>query len=90
MSIASLMMPNRKRTFFGRKRATGDGRPYKVSRPYYACQKGIGNLTSKSDLGTYAYPASGGSSVRPHAVSQVTLNAGAGGGKITFAYDANG
>ncbi|MCL2645168.1 MAG: DUF637 domain-containing protein, partial [Betaproteobacteria bacterium] len=41
-------------------------------------------------LGTYAYPASGGSSVRPHAVSQVTLNAGAGGGKITFAYDANG
>ena len=44
----------------------------------------IGNITSKSDLGTYVYPAN---SARPHAVSQVTLSAG---GKITFAYDANG
>jgi len=50
----------------------------------------IGNITSKSDLGTYAYPTGGGSSVRPHAVSQVTLTAAAGGGRITFAYDANG
>ena len=45
----------------------------------------IGNITNKNDLGTYAYPASG--AARPHAVSQITLTAG---GKITFAYDANG
>jgi RHS repeat-associated protein len=47
----------------------------------------LGNFTNKSDLGAYAYPASGAGSARPHAVSQVTL---AAGGKITFAYDANG
>jgi len=47
----------------------------------------IGNITSKSDLGAYAYTASGANGIRPHAVSQVTLSAG---GKITFAYDANG
>jgi len=50
----------------------------------------LGNITNKSDLGAYAYPVSGSSSVRPHAVSQVTLAAAAGGGKINFTYDANG
>lgn len=47
----------------------------------------LGNITSKSDLGSYTYPASGSTSVRPHAVSQINLTAG---GKIVFAYDANG
>ena len=41
----------------------------------------IGNLTSKGGV-TYTYPASGASSVRPHAVSS-TSNGGA------FSYDAN-
>ena len=42
----------------------------------------IGNLTSKGGV-SYTYPASGGSSVRPHAVSST----GNGG---SFSYDANG
>ncbi|MEY2855299.1 MAG: hypothetical protein RL030_2431 [Pseudomonadota bacterium] len=42
----------------------------------------IGNVTSKSDVGSYAYPASGGSSVRPHAVSTAAGN--------SYTYDANG
>ncbi|WP_408001807.1 NBR1-Ig-like domain-containing protein [Massilia sp. SM-13] len=42
----------------------------------------IGNLTSKTSVGTYTYPASGANSIRPHAVSTV---AGAG-----FGYDDNG
>lgn len=42
----------------------------------------IGNITSKSDVGAYTYPASGSSSVRPHAVTT------AGGN--SFTYDANG
>lgn len=41
-----------------------------------------GNITTKSDVGSYTYPASGASSVRPHAVT--------GAGTNTFAYDANG
>lgn len=46
----------------------------------------IGNITYKSDAGTYAYPSSGVGSVRPHAVSGVS------GGPVnaTFDYDANG
>jgi len=50
----------------------------------------LGNITHKSDLGAYVYPASGASSIRPHAVSQINLSAAAGGGKISFTYDANG
>lgn len=43
----------------------------------------IGNITFKSDTGTYSYPAPG--SARPHAVSSIagTLN-------TSFTYDANG
>lgn len=32
---------------------------------------GIGNITSKADVGAYSYPASGPESVRPHAVSAI-------------------
>jgi RHS repeat-associated protein len=45
----------------------------------------IGNMIYKSDVGTYAYPASGIGSVRPHAVSSVTGTVNA-----TYTYDANG
>jgi RHS repeat-associated protein len=41
-----------------------------------------GNISTKSDVGTYAYPTQGAGSVRPHAVST------AGGN--SFSYDANG
>jgi RHS repeat-associated protein len=49
----------------------------------------LGDITSKSDAGTYAYPASGAGSVQPHAVSGIT---GTVNGVVnpTFAYDANG
>jgi RHS repeat-associated protein len=45
----------------------------------------IGNLTYKSDVGTYTYNASGTGGVRPHAVASTsgTLNA-------SYNYDANG
>ena len=46
----------------------------------------IGNLLSKSDVGDYAYPDSGGSSVQPHTVFTVTRE----GADWTFGYDANG
>ncbi len=42
----------------------------------------IGNLLSKSDLGSYSYPPSGANSVRPHAVTSV--------GGYSYSYDANG
>ncbi len=42
----------------------------------------IGNMTSNSQVGSYTYPASGASSVRPHAVTSAGPN--------TYAYDANG
>ncbi|HMZ97187.1 MAG: FG-GAP-like repeat-containing protein [Nitrospira sp.] len=42
----------------------------------------LGNLTFNSQVGTYAYPASGSSSVRPHAVTTAGSN--------TYSYDANG
>jgi len=42
----------------------------------------IGNLTFKTGLGAYGYPASGSNSVHPHAVTSA-------GGR-TYAYDANG
>ena len=49
----------------------------------------LGNLTSKTGVGSYTYPASGGTSVRPHAVSGVTgtLN---GVTNPSFSYDAAG
>ena len=56
----------------------------------------LGNITSKSDLtlsaasNGYVYPASGASSMRPHGVALVNLNASAGGGYRTYTYDANG
>jgi RHS repeat-associated protein len=49
----------------------------------------IGNITSKSDVGTYSYPASGSSSVRPHAVSSITGTVN-GVTNPTYTYDANG
>jgi RHS repeat-associated protein len=42
----------------------------------------LGNITSKSGVGTYTYPASGATSVRPHAVTAAGSN--------SYAYDANG
>jgi RHS repeat-associated protein len=42
----------------------------------------IGNMTSNSQVGSYTYPASGPTSVRPHAVTQAGTN--------TYGYDANG
>ena len=32
----------------------------------------LGDIASKSDVGTYSYPTSGSSSVQPHAVSGIT------------------
>jgi len=45
----------------------------------------IGNISYKSDVGTYTYPPSGPGSVRPHAVSSVS-----GAFNATYGYDANG
>jgi len=42
----------------------------------------IGNITSKSDVGSYAYPVSGAASVRPHAVTTAGAN--------SYLYDNNG
>jgi RHS repeat-associated protein len=42
----------------------------------------IGNMTFNSQVGNYTYPASGPTSVRPHAVAQAGAN--------TYQYDANG
>jgi len=49
----------------------------------------IGDISSKTGVGTYSYPTSGSSSVRPHAVSSIT---GTVNGVVnpTFTYDANG
>lgn len=49
----------------------------------------IGNLISKTGIGTYTYPASGTSSVRPHAVTSIagTVN---GVSNPSFNYDSNG
>ena len=49
----------------------------------------LGNISSKTGVGTYSYPASGASSVQPHAVSSV---AGTVNGVVnpTYNYDANG
>lgn len=42
----------------------------------------LGNLTFNTQVGTYTYPTSGSSSVRPHAVTAAGSN--------TYSYDANG
>ena len=47
----------------------------------------IGNITSKSDVGTYSYPAPGSS--LPHAVSSITGTVN-GVTNPTYAYDGNG
>jgi RHS repeat-associated protein len=49
----------------------------------------LGNIKSKSGVGTYAYPAPGAASVRPHAVSSIT---GSVAGLVNpgFTYDDNG
>lgn len=47
----------------------------------------IGNVTSKSDAGTYAYPSAG--SARPHAVSSITGTVD-GVTNPSYQYDANG
>ena len=50
----------------------------------------IGNLTRHSKVGTYAYPASGASSTRPHAVASTSLTTGSATTTTTYRYDANG
>lgn len=42
----------------------------------------LGNITTKSDVGTYTYAASGTNSARPHAVTAA--------GSAAYGYDANG
>ncbi|MDH0864173.1 polymorphic toxin-type HINT domain-containing protein [Mitsuaria sp. GD03876] len=49
----------------------------------------LGNITSKANVGTYAYPASGYGAVRPHAVTSITGNV-AGLVNPGFSYDASG
>ena len=48
----------------------------------------IGNVTSKSDVGSYTYPAT--TAARPHAVSSVTGAAAAYTVTASYGYDANG
>jgi RHS repeat-associated protein len=48
----------------------------------------IGNMTSKSDVGAYTYPAV--SAARPHAVSSVTNGGTANSITASYGYDANG
>lgn len=49
----------------------------------------IGNITSRSDVGTYAYNPSGSTGVRPHAVTGVTGSVN-GQANPSYGYDANG
>lgn len=49
----------------------------------------LGNITSKSGVGTYAYHPSGANSVRPHAVAAITGTV-YGIANPTFTYDAAG
>jgi RHS repeat-associated protein len=52
---------------------------------------GLGMLLNKSDVGAYAYGASGNGAVRPHALLTMTPNtAGGGGAAVSYVYDANG
>jgi RHS repeat-associated protein len=56
-----------------------------VTRAFYYDPTGLGNITNKSDVGAYAYPAVG--AARPHAVASVTSASGA---VSLYSYDANG
>jgi RHS repeat-associated protein len=47
----------------------------------------IGDLTGRPDGSTLSYPPSGAGSVRPHAVTQVTMSST---NYVTYGYDANG
>lgn len=47
-----------------------------------------GNITWKSDVGTYVYPPTG--SVRPHAMTTIQGSAAIGYSQLSFTYDANG
>ncbi|HEY4943245.1 MAG TPA: RHS repeat-associated core domain-containing protein, partial [Rhizomicrobium sp.] len=50
----------------------------------------LGNITSKNDVGTYAYPSSGGGTgSRPHAVSSITGTVN-GVTNPSYTYDSNG
>jgi len=49
----------------------------------------IGNIVSRSDVGTYSYAPSGANSVRPHAVSGVTGTVN-GISNPSYVYDASG
>ena len=53
----------------------------------------LGDITSKSDVGGYSYPASGSGSITPHAVSAIATNSGTavdGVSSPAFGYDAIG
>jgi len=53
----------------------------------------LGDITSKSDIGTYSYNASGSGSVRPHAVASIATCSGCtvnGAANPSYTYDANG
>jgi RHS repeat-associated protein len=49
----------------------------------------IGDITSKSDVGTYSYPTSGSGAVRPHAISSITGTVN-GVTNPSYTYDPNG
>jgi RHS repeat-associated protein len=49
----------------------------------------LGDIASKSDVGTYSYPASGSGSVLPHAVSSITGTVN-GVTNPSYIYDLNG
>ncbi len=59
-----------------------------LSKDVTLAYNAIGNITSKSDVGTYSYPASGAASVRPGAVSSIT--GAAGQSARSYTYDAAG
>jgi RHS repeat-associated protein len=56
-----------------------------LSKDVTLAYNAIGNILSKSDVGTYSYPASGATAVRPGAVSSIT-----GPSARTYTYDAAG
>jgi RHS repeat-associated protein len=49
----------------------------------------LGDITSKSDVGTYGYPTSGSGAVRPHAISSITGTVN-GVTNPSYTYDPNG
>jgi RHS repeat-associated protein len=48
----------------------------------------VGNITAKSDVGTYGYPLPG--TARPHAVTGITAIPGQGQPNLSYGYDAGG